>query len=737
LKTQTFEALPPQALLIGSKDLTGFAANAEAKIDAGACMSLEAWAPKSASSTFWGLGMNLCDVDGTQQYLELVTYHPPTNTQTNVSSKQIGWVHIGFTQPTHLKIVRDPNNLGKFDVSYRPDNRADFATPFAPVLEPGLTSLMEAGVSMNSGEAYRYAEFYNVSIEECPTSCNAASGKQVYCGNITTACGTILECPAACGASSGEVCRDEMCMACPSLGSTYDNWDCGKVDSICTNPLGQKVQLKLDVGTPAPTLQHTCENNKWVCRDKSKWAFLAEGKQCGDILGQCGVNVTLFPCKYPNDKCESHTCNCYPSTFPVNFNCGTKGNGCGNDVVFGSLSGGCPAGDRCTANTCCTPKTLADFPTYQCGNIDDTCGAVLEFYQSDPAVYMTKPPGGSAYSYGTGQIGFEFQTKSEKIKIAKLARGLQPGKGSLQVKSTVSLWKLSTKTKIASIDIGPGSTVKGSYAWVQLAQPVELEKNTKYRLVQKMWSGMKDKWSNHWLYGSNRNDRLDQTWVTFKGQVKSSNQEGYPEDSHISNYYGIGIVNFAVIENDGCGRGNFKCNHTTHSCEAGPVANFTISGPCKSDGLCVTSPNYPSQYSKSQHCSITVPSGTMLTATAFQTESGYDKLMVNGKRYQGSSGPKSVTVTAGISWTSDFIVQKKGWKLCQGDGGASANLVQTEEDSDTELEETREEAEKAEQEEYQSALEADAQEQAKQIALQAAEEAGTLDEALEAMMKED
>merc|ERR1719162_2334180 len=44
LKTQTYQALEPHTLLIGNTDVGGFAAVAEVKIDAGACVSVEAWA---------------------------------------------------------------------------------------------------------------------------------------------------------------------------------------------------------------------------------------------------------------------------------------------------------------------------------------------------------------------------------------------------------------------------------------------------------------------------------------------------------------------------------------------------------------------------------------------------------------------------------------------------------------------------------------------------------------------
>merc|ERR1719428_2260831 len=73
LKTQTFEALTPQSLLIGNAGVKGgFAIVAEGKIDAGACLAVEAWLPQSKwvpAAPFWGLGVNLCDVDGSTQYL--------------------------------------------------------------------------------------------------------------------------------------------------------------------------------------------------------------------------------------------------------------------------------------------------------------------------------------------------------------------------------------------------------------------------------------------------------------------------------------------------------------------------------------------------------------------------------------------------------------------------------------------------------------------------------------------
>ena len=81
------------------------------------------------------------------------------------------------------------------------------------------------------------------------------------------------------------------------------------------------------------------------------------------------------------------------------------------------------------------------------------------------------------------------------------------------------------------------------------------------------------------------------------------------------------------------------------------------------EGLCVTSPNYPSSYDNNEACRITMSGVMTLTATAFNTESGDDKLFIcqdgstcspgtgrsSGFRemeYHGASGPSNV-VTSG------------------------------------------------------------------------------------------
>lgn len=57
---------------------------------------------------------------------------------------------------------------------------------------------------------------------------------------------------------------------------------------------------------------------------------------------------------------------------------------------------------------------------------------------------------------------------------------------------------------------------------------------------------------------------------------------------------------------------------------------------------CVKSPNYPSNYGNQQSCNIGIGNawtGKGINPEAFNTESRYDKLTVNGNQYSGTGGP--------------------------------------------------------------------------------------------------
>jgi len=565
LKTQTFDALPPQALLIGRHEMTGFAAHAEAKIDAGACTSVEAWASnvdKSSTDTsvFWGIALNLCDVDGNNQYFELVTYHPPSAAHkangANNTMFRVGWVHIGFTQPTHMKVVRNPEKPNEFAVSYRPDNREAYATPFS-ILDSGYTDAMEVGVSMNSPEAYRYAEFYNISIDDCPISCNDKDGKQLFCGEITTPCGNVLKCGSSC--SDGNVCSDEQCMKCPPLALTANQtkWECGEIKQQCVNTKNQKIQLHRHVGTKArPTVLHFCKANVWNCVGQSKWEFLTLGKECGTVTDNCDAQIQLFQCPMLNDVCEAHKCKCTPTAFAQKYNCGTAADGCGRNVVFGSAGGSCPgATDRCISNECCTPKTRNDFnKSLTCGRVSDTCGGWIELSKASPKAYFKTGQTNTWANYYNGQRGMEIEAKLD-FHVLSLGRGLAETADKLQEKRRVWLWDVATKKELGSVEVGPDSEVKNKYAWEKLGSGVKLEKGKKYRITMHVERSQKDKYTQGWYHGTTRTNFFNGQFADYKGEVDTQKTTGFPEDHHIDQHRGLGLVNFDVLENEGCGSG--------------------------------------------------------------------------------------------------------------------------------------------------------------------------------------
>jgi hypothetical protein len=98
-----------------------------------------------------------------------------------------------------------------------------------------------------------------------------------------------------------------------------------------------------------------------------------------------------------------------------------------------------------------------------------------------------------------------------------------------------------------------------------------------------------------------------------------------------------------------------------------PVAS---TGPCKASGNCACSSNYDASctspsgtYNNYEECTVTFPPSSLLTSSAFSTESRYDKVTVNGVPYSGSTGPYGV-VASSMTWSSDHSVVRPGWKIC-------------------------------------------------------------------------
>jgi len=99
---------------------------------------------------------------------------------------------------------------------------------------------------------------------------------------------------------------------------------------------------------------------------------------------------------------------------------------------------------------------------------------------------------------------------------------------------------------------------------------------------------------------------------------------------------------------------------------APPPGTWTITGSgCEMDGNCIQSMNYPQNYGNSESCSVEIFGQILIAADgSFNTESGYDKLVVNDVEWSGTAvdfdGPASGT----ILWSSDSSVTASGWRFC-------------------------------------------------------------------------
>jgi hypothetical protein len=299
-------------------------------------------------------------------------------------------------------------------------------------------------------------------------------------------------------------------------------------------------------------------------------------------------------------------------------------------------------------------------------------------------------------------------TANGAVEVKKLGRGLMSGTSRLASSTTVSLWEVSAKKLIAFVDVGPTSTTKDGYAWEDLQVPVTLAKGVKYRLVQRVWAGMPDKWARSAVWSSRGS--YDNYWADFQGEVlDEKNSRGFPEDTRIISYYGLYIVNFATNENDGCGRGFFTCNANTSTCQKRTRKDFAVvSGTCETsfsdeDGYCVTSPKYPNKYRRYITCEIETPSEGTVVKKDFQLDRyGYGKLIMGSTVYtQRRLPPATKTLTQIEKWTfnSRYVSRRdkpRGFKFCVkpsslflSESGPTTGSDHVSEDMDEDLENER------------------------------------------------
>ena len=110
-----------------------------------------------------------------------------------------------------------------------------------------------------------------------------------------------------------------------------------------------------------------------------------------------------------------------------------------------------------------------------------------------------------------------------------------------------------------------------------------------------------------------------------------------------------------------------------------------VDGPCQLAGRCVHSSGYSSSnYGNSEVCTIFNVPATPILVSSFDTERGFDELVVNFVPYSGgdtssndydensvpysgggvSSGPAGVVASGDITWRLDVSATRGGWELC-------------------------------------------------------------------------
>ena len=124
---------------------------------------------------------------------------------------------------------------------------------------------------------------------------------------------------------------------------------------------------------------------------------------------------------------------------------------------------------------------------------------------------------------------------------------------------------------------------------------------------------------------------------------------------------GLNVIAFDVEGGDPAGG---SAPNGIPSKSVAPGHDQTLSGHgrklshCESQGLCGYCPECPT-------CDGTTCETCCESDTPEGPECPYDYLIVNDVRYCGTSGPAGIVPSDGtITWVSDFIVTRPGWKVC-------------------------------------------------------------------------
>eukprot|EP00405_Crypthecodinium_cohnii_P010452 CAMPEP_0206425250 /NCGR_PEP_ID=MMETSP0324_2-20121206/3685_1 /ASSEMBLY_ACC=CAM_ASM_000836 /TAXON_ID=2866 /ORGANISM="Crypthecodinium cohnii, Strain Seligo" /LENGTH=241 /DNA_ID=CAMNT_0053890007 /DNA_START=42 /DNA_END=765 /DNA_ORIENTATION=+ len=101
---------------------------------------------------------------------------------------------------------------------------------------------------------------------------------------------------------------------------------------------------------------------------------------------------------------------------------------------------------------------------------------------------------------------------------------------------------------------------------------------------------------------------------------------------------------------------------------------WLVTGGCQVDLVdsnCITSPNFPQEYSNNEACSMQMADSTsrFMEVTHFDTEQGFDVITLDGQNYSGRSPGHldGLRHNSTLSWRSDNATTGKGWRVCARD----------------------------------------------------------------------
>ena len=111
--------------------------------------------------------------------------------------------------------------------------------------------------------------------------------------------------------------------------------------------------------------------------------------------------------------------------------------------------------------------------------------------------------------------------------------------------------------------------------------------------------------------------------------------------------------------------------------EQQPTFSTTSESSCviSTDRSCACTSNYSPEscssgnrastsYGNEEECILTLSFPAVVTATAFDTEAGFDKLKAGGVEYDGTSGPTGVLADQPVVWSSDSTEVRAGFRIC-------------------------------------------------------------------------